>query len=184
MLESSNNSTSGGRGMIFLIGFMGSGKSYWGRRWATSYNYNFIDLDHVVEEYEGKSITEIFETKGENYFREIETLILKTLQGRENIIVACGGGTPCFNNNLEWMKQNGITVYLKATPSQLMMRLLAEKNKHPIIKNISDEDFELFISKRLMDREEFYSKADVILNVESIKETTFVNLITNRTKYA
>ena len=92
---------------IFLIGFMGCGKTYWGKKWAEISELEFYDVDDLVEAMQGKSAAEIFAEDGEDYFRELETLALKSLSTKNNFIAACGGGTPCFNDNITWMNQNG-----------------------------------------------------------------------------
>src|SRR5438874_11559271 len=118
---------------IFLVGFMGSGKTHWGKIWAEKYKFSFADLDEVIETAEKKPILKIFEEKGEEHFREIESATLRTLANDKKRIIACGGGTPCFHQNIQWMNENGITVYLKATPQQLAQRLINEKQKRPIL---------------------------------------------------
>ena len=166
---------------IFLIGFMGSGKSHWGKIWAAVNQYSYVDLDEAIVAYEEDSVSSVFEKKGETYFREIESLMLRTFSGKnDKIIIACGGGTPCFNDNMDWMNKNGITVYLKASPAQLMFRLLPEKDKRPIIKNISDDELENFISKKLEEREKYYLQAQIIIPVENATEQTFALNILNK----
>ncbi len=177
MTQISKNLFPTDRKIIFLIGYMGSGKSYWGKKWALANNYQFIDLDTIIEEHEGKSVAEIFDTKGENYFRKMETFFLHSFNENNHVIFATGGGTPCFNDNLNWMNEHGVTIYLKASPQQLLMRLIHEKEKRPLLKNIEDENLEAFISKRLFDREEFYLQAKIILNVDSVKESTFSEIV-------
>ena len=162
---------------IFLIGFMGSGKSHWGKIWAGIHKLSFSDLDEVIETTEKKAITKIFEEKGEEYFREIESATLHSLANHENIIIACGGGTPCFHDNMEWMNKNGVTVYLKATPEQLVKRLGNEKQKRPILKNVHDSELENFIEEKLKGRESFYNQAKIILDIENITVETFKKIV-------
>src|SRR6478672_5546342 len=104
---------------IFLIGFMGSGKSFWSGRWADEYHIKAIDLDHEIEQAAGKKITDIFREKGEQYFRKLEAEVLRQINTEENSIIACGGGTPCFEHNLRWMKEHGTVIYLEASPETL-----------------------------------------------------------------
>ena len=108
---------------IFLLGFMGSGKSYVGKQLAERIGLDFIDLDHWIEEQEGESIAHIFKTKGEIAFREKERDALHEMAAKENLLIACGGGTPCFFDNMEWMKKRGVVVFLQVDEGVLFSRL-------------------------------------------------------------
>lgn len=150
---------------IFLIGFMGSGKSYVGSRLADLLGYTFIDLDDKIEENTQKNIGQIFEEEGEDYFRALERDTLQTLNKHNNTVIACGGGTPCFHNNMEWMKNHGKTIYLDLPPTVLVKRLNKEKEHRPLIKDLSDKGELLhFIEQKLSKRAVFYQKADFIFN--------------------
>ncbi len=155
---------------IFLLGFMGSGKSYWGKLWAEEMNLPFIEIDELVEKAEGRAIAEIFEQKGETYFRQLESKLLKELMGEQDCIISTGGGVPCFFDNMKWMNEQGATVYLKASPKELALRLQDEKEKRPLIKNVSAELLEDFIAAKLSERESFYNQAKFILNVASLNK--------------
>ena len=111
---------------FFLVGFMGSGKTHWGKIWAVANGFTFIDLDEAIEITEGKLITTIFEDKGEEYFRTIEAAALRTCTGLSNTIIACGGGTPCFKENMQWMNEQGITIYLSSTATEILERVLKQ----------------------------------------------------------
>ena len=161
---------------IFLIGFMGNGKTYWGKLWAAKSGLQFFDLDDLIETEEGKTITEIFEQNGEAYFRQRESAVLKTFTQKTNCIVACGGGTPCFNNNMQWMNDNGITVYLAATPDDIFKRVINEQEKRPLIKNFSPEELMRFIENKLKEREPVYTMAKIVLPVTEINTST-INII-------
>lgn len=161
---------------IFLLGFMGSGKTYWGKIWANEMNLDFYDLDDLIEKKEARSVGSIFNGSGEKYFREIESETLKATSRIDNCIIACGGGTPCFNDNLDWMKANGATVYLQSSPGQLTHRLLSEKSKRPLIKNIDDNDLFLFIEQKLHERETFYLRSSYVIPVEKATAATLVEL--------
>lgn len=150
---------------IFLIGFMGSGKSYVGSRLADLLGYTFIDLDDKIEEKTQKNIARIFEEEGEDYFRILERDTLQSLDKHNNAVIACGGGTPCFYNNMEWMKNHGKTIYLDLPPAILVQRLKNEKEHRPLIKDLSDKGELLhFIEKKLSERVGFYQKSDFIFN--------------------
>ena len=112
---------------IFLIGFMGSGKSYWGKLWSAKTGLGFYDIDEMVELNEAKTIAKIFTENGEDYFRNLETIELRNLLSKNNFIAATGGGTPCFNDNISWMNENGTSVYLQSSPENILKRLLIDK---------------------------------------------------------
>ena len=164
---------------IFLIGFMGSGKSHWGSLWAKEKDLDFIDLDKLIEEQEHKTVAEIFEINGEDYFRQAEARMLRMMTDKENCIIACGGGTPCFNENMEWMNRNGITIYLQTTASNILQRVVAEKNKRPLIKKLNEAELLFFIEQKLQERESFYSAAKIIVksNDLSINSLSTLNII-------
>ena len=166
------NASGKGRDTIFLIGFMGSGKSYWGKLWAAESGLQFFDLDELIEKEEQKTVAEIFEQNGETYFRQRETAVLKTFTQKTNCIIACGGGTPCFNDNMQWMNDNGTTVYLAATPDDIFKRVITEQAKRPLIKDLSPEALLHFIENKLKERAPVYTKAKIILPVTSITTDT------------
>ncbi len=144
---------------LFLIGYMGAGKSTSGEKLAALLNYNFIDLDKLIEKDYMLSIPEIFATKGEQGFREMEHQTLKRLLEKDNLVIACGGGTPCYYNNLELINNNGISVYIKMSVDALVDRLVTAKEKRPIIENKTEIELRSFISRQLIKREDFYRKA-------------------------
>jgi shikimate kinase len=151
---------------IYLIGFMGSGKSTAGRKLATAMNWDFIDLDRKIEEMAGKRIPEIFSTDGEEKFRELEAVALRTLPEGQNIIISTGGGAPCHGSNMEYMLLTGLAVYIKLSPAQLSSRLLNSSADRPLLKNIPDENLKEFIERKLKEREHWYQMAN--LTIEGI----------------
>ncbi|MGC4103108.1 shikimate kinase [Ferruginibacter sp.] len=155
---------------IFLIGFMGSGKTHWGKLWAAEKGMEFFDLDEMIEQEEQRTIAAIFEQKGEAYFRDKETSTLKTFAVKNNCIIACGGGAACFNNNMQWMNEHGITVYLSATAPDILKRVLQEneQEKRPVIKNIPPDKLLDFIENKLQEREMYYRQSKIILPVNDI----------------
>ncbi len=157
---------------IFLIGFMGSGKSYWGHIWANKNNIPFFDLDTRIEKAAGMKINDIFEKKGEEKFRELESHHLQKFENKENYLLACGGGTPCFSNNITWMKTNGKVFYLKATPELIIDRLKHETIERPVIKDISPKELLPFIQKKLFEREPYYLQAHHVLNADELNENS------------
>ncbi len=144
---------------IFLIGFMGAGKSFFGKRLAAKLKMDFIDLDNFIEENEGQSISTIFENKKEKGFRKIENQYLKILSKKTNTVIACGGGTPCFHNNMQWMNKNGLTIYLKSSNNLLFQRLKKGKRNRPLLKDLSDSELKRFIKIKVADRTGDYEMA-------------------------
>ena len=155
---------------IFLCGYMGSGKSVVGRHLATKLNFSSIDLDDQIELMEQRSIAEIFNQKGELYFRKLETEVLKdTLEEPSSLIIALGGGTLSYGNNLQLIKDTPGThmVYLKASVEFLTERLFNEKETRPVISHLTEkEDMEDFIRKHLFERAYDYLQSETIINVE------------------
>jgi len=151
---------------IFLIGFMGSGKSTIGKKLAAKLSCDFIDMDAYIEQKEGKTIAEIFKTKGENYFRSLEQNVLKSLCIMENVVISTGGGTPCFFDNMEVMNQSGYSVYLKLEAEKIIGRLKNGTGKRPLISNLTALELEQEIRERLKIREPFYNKAKMIYTSE------------------
>ena len=153
---------------IFLIGFMGSGKSYWGHKWALKNSHTFYDLDAEIEKAFGMAIEKIFEKHGEEKFRELERYHLQKFESKKSCLIACGGGAPCFFDNLDWMKQHGTIIYLKASPKYILMRIMDETSKRPLLKQVNSSELLFFIEKKLKEREPVYLKADYILDVEKL----------------
>ncbi len=155
---------------IFLIGFMGSGKSYWGKKWAQKHSFYFYDLDDVIEKKQGRSIAAIFEKDGEDAFRKLEAGALMKFASKDHCMIACGGGTACYADNMQWMNEHGITVYLSATPQYIYDRVLEEKEKRPLIKKVNRAELLFFIEQKLKEREVFYNQAKIILAAEEIDD--------------
>lgn len=162
---------------IILIGYMGAGKTTIGRALAKELGLDFYDLDWYIENRRRKKIPQIFEELGEEGFRKIEYNMLHEVAEFENVILSCGGGTPCFFDNIDYMNQQGDVVYLKASPEVLYKHLLMGKAERPLLKGKSPEQLIDYIREQLAYREQFYSKArhtlDVSLmdNYEKIKIT-------------
>jgi shikimate kinase len=163
-------------GPVFLIGFMGSGKTHWGSRLAVHLNKKFIDLDQFIENREQLSVQQIFEKKGEDYFREKEAISLRALLDENNLLISCGGGAPCFHDNMDFMNQAGLTVFLEASPKFLLQNIVKEPQARPLLNNMNESEMLFFIEKKLAERNEFYRQAKVILNAEELNETSIKNL--------
>lgn len=154
--------------LIFLLGYMGCGKTSIGKKLAKKLNFQFVDLDKLIETQEKKTTKQIFEEKGENYFRETETKMLEKTFGLKNTIVATGGGTPCFFQNIENINKNGISVFIDMPAKALEYRLKNTKNKRPLLLNLEEDEYLPFIEKQLSERLFFYSKAHITINGLSI----------------
>ena len=165
--------------LIYVIGFMGSGKSTAGKRLASLLGYSFIDLDRKIEEAAGKSIPQIFSQDGEETFRKTESEVLKNIKPLEGTIVSTGGGTPCHGDNMDFMLSNGLTIYLKMTPGQLAHRLMESTTVRPLIKNISDDDLPGYIEKVLTVREKWYNRAEIIIEGINLDINRLLSLIKN-----
>jgi shikimate kinase len=173
--------------LIFLIGFMGSGKSHEGELLASHLGLPFIDLDQKIEEEQGRTISEIFRTEGEGSFRSIETLALqqvvhqllsKSVSANFAGVISTGGGTPCYHDNMDWMNANGITIWLNLPVAELIKRLSKEKSKRPLIADLNDNELHEFIEKKLEERYPYYSKSAITIN-EVIDSKTLTQKIIN-----
>lgn len=150
---------------IILIGYMGSGKTTVGRALAKALNMPFYDLDWYIESRMRKTVAQIFAEKGEEGFRKIEHNMLHEVAEFEDVVISCGGGTPCFFDNMEYLNGQGDVVYLKADPQVLYKHLLMGKGNRPLLKGKTPEELIGFITEQLKMREEFYGKAKHILDV-------------------
>jgi len=162
---------------IYLIGFMGSGKTSVGKKLAKKLNYKFIDLDTEIEKSVNCSISDYFTKFGEEKFREIENKILKESFKYSNTVISTGGGTPCFFNNMLLINKNSFSIYLKADVKLLSHRLINAKQTRPLIKNKSKEELEIYIEKLLSEREIFYNKAKLVIDAKSISIDNIVKEI-------
>ena len=178
-MNSSINSPLGDGGKIFLIGFMGSGKTYWGKKWALQYGLDFFDLDAVIENEQQKKIAAIFDKAGEDHFRQIETAALHSFFEKDNCIIACGGGTACFNDNMRWMNEQGTTVYLQATPRYIYDRIAEEKQHRPLVSKLNQAELFFFIEQKLKEREPFYRQAKIVLPVQELNDDFTPEFIIN-----
>ena len=156
---------------------MGSGKSYWAQRIAKKENMNWMDLDQEIEKETSLRIKEIFAGYGEEYFREKERDALRNLSNYKNIIIATGGGTPCFHNNIQWMNDHGITIFIDEDVEILTERLKKEKAHRPLIKDLSDAELHNFLSEKLQNRYPFYSRAQYHLKGNKISALSFAEIL-------
>jgi shikimate kinase len=145
---------------VYLIGFMGAGKTHWGKKLSQKMQLPFFDLDDEVQQYASMSIAEIFANDGEEYFRELEANVLRSITDlQKGFVMSCGGGTPCYFKNIDLMKSKGVVVWLNTPTDMLMNRLMLEKDKRPLIRDLSEEQLKSFIIKKMADRSIYYEQA-------------------------
>ncbi len=149
---------------IYLTGFMGSGKTTVGRKLAKCLNFRFIDLDKAIEQSQQMFISHIFKQFGEEQFRQWETEELMRLSLEKNIVISTGGGTPCFNDNMQVMNQTGLTIYLYMSPAALFSRLKKAKMPRPLIDGKSPDELNQFIVDLMAIREPYYKQSEMTIN--------------------
>ncbi len=163
--------------LIFLVGFMGSGKTFIGKQLASRLNYRFIDIDHEIKEKFKLSVAEIFEKYGEEKFRHSENELIVNLNKDENIVVSTGGGLPCFFNNMELMNRFGMTIYLKTTIKTLVNRLKGSQNSRPMIQGLTNEELPGYVNDKLREREPFYLKSKIIIDSDALIVEDLINIL-------
>jgi shikimate kinase len=164
--------------IISLVGYMGCGKSHISKILSEKINFKLIDLDKEISRRNKLTIPEIFEKKGDIYFRKLERETLEEiLATEENLILSLGGGTPVYYNNMEIINNNSKSIFLKASIGTLTERLSKQKEKRPIIANISDENLPEFIAKHLFERNEYYNKAMISVSTDSREPEDIMNEI-------
>jgi shikimate kinase len=165
---------------IIVLGYMASGKSTISKILANRLEIDFIDLDTYIAKKEDNTIKEIFSSKGEIYFRKIENKYLnELLNNSKNFVLALGGGTPCYANNIELITKKSTSIYLKANLNTLSKRLRIEKANRPLISNLNDEELQEFIAKHLFERTTFYNQAKYQLTIDEKNTDVIVEEIIN-----
>lgn len=154
---------------IFLIGYMGAGKTTLGKAFARSMGLTFIDLDWYIEERFHKTVRQIFEERTEEGFRELEKRMLHEVADFENVVIATGGGTPCFFDNVEYMNRKGDTVFLDVSQEVLFRRLKVAKQQRPLLAQKNDEELKAFIADALQKRMSYYSKAKHVFHADELE---------------
>ncbi|MBO5703848.1 MAG: shikimate kinase [Bacteroidaceae bacterium] len=166
---------------IILVGYMCVGKTTVGRHLAKKLNCSFYDLDWYIEERFRKKIPQIFSERGEDAFRDLERRMLHEVAEFENVVVSCGGGTPCFFDNMDYMNSVATTIFIKATPETILEHLKISKSERPLLNGKTPEELRTYITEQLQLREPFYQKAqyEVLVNVLNNKENVnaFVDVI-------
>ena len=154
---------------IFLIGYMGAGKTTLGKAFARAMGLTFVDLDWYIEERYHKTVSQIFAERGEDGFRELEKRMLHEASDFEDVVISVGGGTPCFFDNMEYMNQVGETVFLDVDNQVLFRRLKVAKQQRPLLANKTDEELMAFIQEALEKRLPHYTKAKHVFNGELLE---------------
>ncbi len=157
---------------------MGSGKTHWGRLLSEKLGIRFFDLDEQVTEHAGKSIPEIFSTEGEEHFRLMEKDVLHIIaESHDSFVMACGGGSPCYFNNIDYMNREGTTVWINVPMETLFHRLAEEKDKRPLIKELSDDQLRNFIARKFSDRKIYYEQADIFVDEQPVQLDNLIEKI-------
>lgn len=166
--------------LIYLIGFMGCGKTTLGKKVANKLKYDFIDLDQLIEKRASLTINEIFTKNGEESFRILEKQLLIEVSSSENTVVAVGGGTPCYFSNMEIMNQTGETFYLQRPVKELFNRIVNASDNRPLVKDKSEEELLVYIEDLLNKREEFYLKSKFTIPRNKLTVHDLVEIITTQ----
>mgnify|MGYP003529223861 FL=1 len=165
---------------IILIGYMGAGKTTIGKALAKALGVTFYDLDWYIETRMRRTVKQIFDAEGEDGFRRIEYNMLHEVAEFENVVISCGGGTPCFFDNIDYMNRQGKVVYLKASPEVLYKHLKMGKSVRPLLLNKTPEQVREFIVEQLAHREQFYSKADYTLDINLLDNHDKINITVDK----
>jgi shikimate kinase len=164
---------------IFLVGFMGCGKSTLGRRLAARLNYQFVDLDELFEKREGTTIAKYFVSHGEESFRQEESKILKETGFTDNTIISTGGGLPCYFDHMDWMNANGKVIYIQMSPKALASRLEHGKEERPLLHGKHGDDLVTFIAEKLAEREVYYLKSGIVADGISLSAEKLEEILAN-----
>lgn len=162
---------------ICLMGFMGSGKTRWGKQLANRLQLKHVDLDRYIESKANMTVTELFQHAGEANFRKLESDCLRDVLSENGLVVSLGGGTPCNDENIKVLNEKSVTVYLKSNAGMLYSRLINNYKSRPLLANKQPEALMPFIENLLAQREPFYNKADVIVNVEGLTIDKLANAV-------
>ena len=169
---------------IIIIGYMGAGKTTVGKALANSLQLPFYDLDWYIEGRMRKTVSQLFAERGEEGFRQVERNMLHEVAEFEDVVISCGGGTPCFFDNMEYLNAQGETIYLKATPEVLYKHLQMGKTVRPLLRDKTPEETLDFINSQLAHREPFYNKAHHTLDVNLLDSYEKINVSVKRIREA
>ena len=161
---------------LYLIGYMGTGKSTLGRKIAKRAEMLFLDTDKMIEEAEGATCADIITYAGEEYFRNAERKALEKTAEQASVVVSTGGGLPIWGDNQQWIAEHGVSVYLKRTPEQILSRLSPHgRYKRPKLRGLSDEEALRVMHEHLAEREPIYAKADIVVDCEAMNDYEIVD---------
>jgi shikimate kinase len=164
--------------ILFLVGYAGSGKSTLAKRLSRRLQLKMIDTDKRVERLEGATIADIFYYQGEEYFREAERRALESVKSEGDVIVATGGGLPTWGDNMAWMREHGVVVYLRRSAEQILSRLSDYgREKRPMFRGKSDEELLVFMQEQMRERERYYADADIVINCTTRSDDDVVEAI-------
>lgn len=182
--------------IVFLLGFMGTGKSFYAKGLSEHLRVPFVDLDQFIEKEQAMSISEIFEKMGESSFRTLESVAIKQVyadlltrdakkQHKNDIlgIISCGGGTPCFNDNMDWMNRHGFTIWINPAEEIIWERLMKESKTRPLVASLTEDALRDFIHQKLLERKPYYEKAHLVINESDKTILEFVNTINHATNF-
>jgi shikimate kinase len=167
---------------IIILGYMGSGKTTVGKALAKDIGLPFYDLDWYIESRMRKTIKQIFDERGEEGFRKVERNMLHEVAEFEDVVISCGGGTPCFFDNMEYLNQQGETVFLQSTPEVLYQHLKMGKTVRPLLLNKTPEEVQVFIQEQLAQREQYYRQAKHVLDVTLMDNFEKIKITVDRLK--
>lgn len=162
---------------VFLVGFMGCGKSTIGRHLAKDLGWEFIDMDDYIEQQQGCTIKQIFADKGEAAFRQIETTVIEELGQKDNVVIATGGGAPCFGQNAEIMRRSGLMLFISVEPVDLVKRLSKAKANRPLLADKSDAELLQYVTDKLTERMPSYRRAHMIVDGEKWPFSAYASLV-------
>lgn len=170
--------------VFFIVGYMGAGKSSVGREAAKRAGMRFVDMDREVEQIHGMPVAEIFDLDGERVFRKSEREVLEQLAAADDdLVVSCGGGTPCQGDNMSLMNEAGKTIYLKLSPAKLIKRLRPGQTKRPILKGMDTDQMLALIERMLPEREPFYMRASMVIDCDALSDDSICGYVADYAKY-
>ena len=162
---------------VFLLGFMGCGKSTLGRHLAKALGWEFIDLDNFFEKKFKTTVPLFFKEFGETGFRDGERAALQELKDIDKAVIATGGGAPCFFDNIDFMNNHGVTLYMKVSPEVLAQRLTNSKNVRPLVQGKTGDELIAYIEEKLQSREPFYNRANIIADAEVLNLSDYIRVL-------
>lgn len=160
---------------LFIVGYMASGKTTFGKALARSLGWDFIDLDFYIEQRFRKSVREIFASEGEDSFRLKENAMLREVGEFENTVISCGGGTPCFFDNMDFMNARGTTVFLNTEPECIVRRLVANNSRRPLMAGKSEDEIRSEVAKGLKVRNSHYSRAEILFPGDLLEDRSQID---------